>query len=396
MRFEHYVRSGQKELRCGFTTGTCAALAAISAAEAVFAKSIPEKVHMMTAKGLAVEVTIYDGAVGHIHESCEDRMDLLLKEKESLKEASWSSVIKDAGDDSDVTDGAEVISSVVLTKDPGITIDAGLGIGRVTKPGLDQPVGNAAINSGPRKYIAAEVQKVLDDHGYEGGAIVIVAIPLGSSLAKKTFNPFMGIEGGISVLGTSGIVEPMSEKALIDTIEVTVNQAALKADRLIITPGNYGEKFIEAEDYMKYNVPYVKCSNFIGETLDMAIVKGFRQVVLIGHMGKFVKLAAGIMNTHSRYADGRNEIFCAYSALNGADQNICKEIMEAGTTDAWMEIIEKVGIKDAVVQMITDRIQWHLDKRVKGACEVGAVIFSNVYGTLGITKTAEKVLKEWS
>ncbi|MBQ9827499.1 MAG: cobalamin biosynthesis protein CbiD [Lachnospiraceae bacterium] len=376
MAFEHYIRSGQKELRCGYTTGTCAALAASAAAKALLTGTVPETAGLMTAKGLQVDVFLAGGSISGDTARC--------------------SVLKDAGDDSDVTDGAEIAAEVRLTDVPGIMIDGGEGVGRVTKPGLDQPVGNAAINSKPRRYIAEAVQRVLDGHGYEGGAEVIVSVPEGREIAKKTFNEGLGIIGGISILGTSGIVEPMSEKALVDSIELSVNQAAASSKRIIFTPGNYGETYIKNNDIERFGVPVVKCSNFIGDVLDMAVLKGFEHVLLIGHMGKFAKLAAGIMTTHSRYADGRREVFCANAAICGASADVCRELMKTTTSDACIEILEREGLRGPVLASIIGKIQEHLDLRVKGALEVGALVFSNVYGTLGATDKAEKIMKEGS
>ena len=377
MAFEYYVRSGQEKLRMGYTTGTCAALAAKAASEAIFSGVMPDTVSVLTPKGITVEVTPFAGEItvpGKSARFC---------------------IIKDAGDDADVTNGTEVWSEVTLTEGEGIDIDGGKGVGRVTKPGLDQEVGNAAINSGPRKQIAAAVEEITRAYGYEGGVKVIVSIPAGEELAKHTFNPMIGIVGGISVLGTSGIVEPMSEAALVATIDVTMKQARLESDRLIITPGNYGENFIENGPLGEPTVPVVKSSNFIGETLDMAALYGFREVILIGHIGKIVKVAAGVMNTHSRYADGRNEIFCAHAAVNGCDRSICERLMNAATTDACIEILDEAGMRDPVLKSITDAVQKHLDSRVRDRYECGAVLFSNVYSTLGITDKAKQLLEVW-
>ena len=209
-------------LRCGYTTGTCAALAAQGAAEYALTGEAPEKMSVMTGKGLLVEV----------------------QPDESGTDGSrfWCAVKKDAGDDIDATNGILIFAYVTLTGEEGITIDGGEGVGRVTRPGLDQPVGNAAINSVPRRMITEAVQSELDMHKYEGGAEVIIAIPEGKKTAEKTFNPVLGIEGGISVIGTNGIVEPMSEQALIDTIEVEMRQKSEDSHDLIITPGNYGDR----------------------------------------------------------------------------------------------------------------------------------------------------------
>lgn len=386
MAFEHYRRSGTKMLRCGYTTGTCAALAASAAARMLLTGEVPESVSLVTGKDIPVEVAIeecgFDG------------------------ESAWTAVPKDAGDDADVTDGMFIRADVSRSAEPGIHIDGGKGIGRVTKPGLDQPVGNAAINSGPRRMIAEAVRAVCEKLGEDvdeglsagGGLEVIISAEEGEEAAKKTFNPNLGIIGGISILGTTGIVEPMSEQALVDTIEVELNQIALQSDEIIITPGNFGSTYIKEHDLQSLDVPVLKCSNFLGETLDMIAGTNIHTVLFVAHVGKLSKVAAGIMNTHSKYADGRNEVFCAHAAICGADSSLCKNLMEAATTDACIEILDDAGGKDLreeVIASILAAIQQKLDHRAAGKYRIGALMFSNVYGLLGKTDIAEEILHEW-
>ena len=375
MSFEHYVRSGTKMLRCGYTTGTCAALAAKAASEFALKGQVPSSVSVMTGRGILVETEI--------------------EESGSESGRFWCAVKKDAGDDIDATNGILVFASVELSDSEGIVIDGGEGVGRVTKPGLDQPVGNAAINSVPRRMITEAVQTVFDEAGHEGGAKVIISIPRGKEIASKTFNPVLGVEGGISVIGTNGIVEPMSEQALVDTIEVEMRQKAEYTKDLIITPGNYGETYLKGSDLSKVDIPIVKFSNFLGDTLDMAASMKFRKILLVAHIGKMVKVAGAIMNTHSRWADARAEIFCAHAAICGADPEMCREIMNAATTDAAIEILDKAGLRDQVIKSILSKVQEKLEHRVLGAYEIGAVTFSNVYGYLGETEEAKAIIKSW-
>ena len=361
-------------LRYGYTTGTCAALAAAAAVKALLSNSEPGAQTLMTAKGIPVSVPI---EVWGMDET-----------------GAWASVFKDAGDDSDITDGME-IRAHASARGEGITIDGGEGVGRVTKPGLDQPVGNAAINSGPRAQIRAAVEAVCGQMDYDGGIEVIISVPGGEEAAAKTFNPKLGIEGGISILGTTGIVEPMSEQALVDTIEIELKQISLESDRLILTPGNYGEDFIAGSGLDKLGVPVQKFSNFLGETLDIISGLEIDEVLLVAHVGKLSKVAAGIMNTHSRYADGRNEIFCAHAAIKGAGADVCAELMDAATTDACIEILDGQGIRDDVITSIMNAVQQKLEHRVKGNFRIGAVMFSNVYGLLGMTDEAKELLAKW-
>ena len=379
-QFEHYVRSGQKLLRCGYTTGTCAALAAAGAARLLLTGTAPETVALRTPKGIVVEVA-----------------PLFCR---TVAEGAECAIEKDGGDDVDVTTGLPVIASVALRPELSgeVRIHGGEGVGRVTKPGLDQPVGEAAINHVPRAMIKEALEKEAESAGYAGGFDVTISIEGGAETAKRTFNPHMGVEGGLSVLGTSGIVEPMSQQAILDTIQLEMGQAALRAGsprRLILAPGNYGLDYLHEKMPALKNIPVVKTSNFIGDTMDMAAASHFEEVVLVGHIGKLVKLAGGVMNTHSRTADCRTELLCAHAALCGASRDVCAALMNAATTDACMEILDGAEMREPVLSSLLDAIQLHLDRRAAGAFRVGAVLFSNQYGPLGQTRTAKELLDEW-
>ncbi len=376
MAFEHYIYSGGKRLRCGYTTGTCAALAAAGAVRLLLIGRVPETVSLMTPKGLRVEAPL---------EQC--RME---------GNTAICAVRKDAGDDVDVTAGALIFAQAGFSASPGVFVDGGKGVGRVTKPGLDQPVGAAAINRVPRQMIAEQVTTVCDELGYDGGVRVIISVPDGEKIAAKTFNPNLGIVGGISILGTSGIVEPMSMQALIDTILLEMRQARAEgAKHLILTPGNYGADFLHQQGFDARAVPIVKCSNFIGDALDEAAALGFESVLLAGHIGKLSKLAGGIMNTHSRYADCRTELFCAHAAICGADRETCTAIMDAATTDACIEILDGVSLRGPVIESMVSAIDRQLRRRAAGGYKIGAVLFSNVYGLLGQTKEVKEIVAGW-
>lgn len=376
MSFDHYVRSGQKLLRCGYTTGTCAALAARGAAELLLSGAVPRTLQLVTPKGWPVQV---------LPAACRMEGD-----------AALCGVEKDAGDDCDITDGMTVQAVVSRTDGAGILIDGGEGVGRVTRPGLDQPVGAAAINSLPRRMIGEEVRDVCRRFGYTGGLRVEIRIPGGAEAAQKTFNPKLGIEGGLSVLGTSGVVEPMSEKALVDTIGLEIRQAAAQSKRLILTPGNYGADFLHANGLDSLGVPVVKCSNFIGDALDMAAAEGIETLLLVGHMGKLVKLAGGVMNTHSRWADCRTELICAHAAVCGAGQDFCTALLAAPTTDACLELLDKAGLREAVLQRLVAAMAGHVQRRAGENCRAGIMMFSNQYGLLGLSDTAKEILAQWN
>ena len=378
--FEHYVRSGQKLLRCGYTTGTCAALGAAGAARLLLTGHAPETVALRTPKGIVVEVA-----------------PLFCRRTDTGAECA---IEKDGGDDVDVTTGLPVIATVELL--PGCTdirIDGGRGVGRVTKPGLDQPVGAAAINHVPRQMIAEALRREAEAACYTGGFAVTISIQNGEEVARRTFNPHIGVEGGLSVLGTSGIVEPMSQQAILDTIQLEMNQAVLRAGtpkRLILAPGNYGLDYLHDTYPAFAAIPVVKTSNFIGDTLDMAASAGFEQVLLVGHVGKLVKVAGGIMNTHSHTADCRTELFCAHAALCGASRELCAALYAAATTDACLELLDAAGLRAPVLESLLDAIQLHLDRRAGEAFRVGAVLFSNQHGPLGATQTAKELLEQWN
>ena len=370
------VRRGQKLLRCGYTTGSCAAAAAAGAARLLLTGRAPETVELQTPKGVR----------------------LTLRMEDCSREEDWArcAVQKDAGDDPDVTDGLRIYATVERAAS-GISIDGGAGVGRVTKPGLDQPVGEAAINSVPRRMIAEAVAAVLEELDYEGGLRVVISAPGGEKIAQNTFNPMLGIRGGISILGTSGIVEPMSEQALVDTIALEIRQAAAQGAKcLILTPGNYGKEYLGREYRELETLPVVKCSNFIGEALDEAVLDGFSEILLVGHVGKLVKLAGGIFNTHSRTADCRAELFCAHAALAGGDKTLCRALMDCSTTDACLARLDEAGLRDPVMAGLLGAMREHLSRRAGETCAVGAVLFSNEYGLLGETPEAKEIMERWN
>ena len=373
---DHYVRSGKNRLRCGITTGTCAALATAGATRLLLSGMAPEELSLVTPKGLPVEVEPTFA--------------------EMRGEGAVCGVRKDAGDDPDVTDGIVVVSTVAKTENNGICIDGGGGVGRVTKPGLDQPVGAAAINSVPRRMIEEQARSVAKAFAYDGGLAITISVPGGADVARQTFNPNLGVVDGISILGTSGIEEPMSESALVQSIELELSQArATGYERVVLVPGNYAEAFICDSMRGLADTPQVKFSNYLGDALDAAAELGFTDVLVVGHIGKLVKLAGGIMNTHSRVADCRLELLCCHAALCGADATLCASLMQAATTDAALDLLHAAGLKDAVVASLLKSMQGHLDRRANEAMRVGAVVFSNQYGLLGITSVAQKIIAAW-
>lgn len=361
------------ELKSGYTTGTCAAMAASAAVKMIFEQKTVEFQSVMTPKGKIIEAEILNPVFDSVSASC--------------------AVKKYSGDDPDVTNGILIYAHVKINNTANINIDGGIGVGRVTKPGLQRKIGEAAINNVPRKMILENIQALFEDYGYEGGADIVIYVPEGEERAKKTYNPKLGIVGGISILGTSGIVEPMSEQAVIDTIKVELSvKKAEGGSYAVITPGNYGMDFIKESLELDLNKA-VKCSNFVGDTLDFVRKMEFKGVLLIGHIGKLVKLAGGIMNTHSRNADGRMEIMAANTALVTDNVMLMRSIMSCVSTDEAIKHIKDEGILNEVMQKIIERAAFYADNRVKGEIEVGILMFSNAYGILGKTSNVSHILE---
>ena len=264
----------------------------------------------------------------------------------------------------------------------------------VTKPGLACEVGKPAINPVPREMIFTHVEKVCRQYGFQGSLNIEIFIPQGAEISKKTFNPRMGIKGGISLLGTSGMVEPMSEKALTDTIRLELHQkhiAGLKS--VILTPGNYGESFLR--DELDVNLDYaVKCSNYIGESLDMAVQENIEEVLLVGHGGKLIKLAAGVMNTHSSVADGRMETLAAWGGACGAGEKLIREILESVTVDQGLKLLETVpGLREKVMEQVVRRAWEHMALRAGESMKTECILFTNERGILGMSPGARDMLK---
>lgn len=382
---EQYVSKSKKQLRCGLTTGTCGAAAAQAAARHLVFGIESKMVTICTPKGVLVNVPVEKAF------SSEDKVEYF--------------VIKDSGDDPDVTNHAKIYVSVEkrdiknakrerIFEDESkqLFLDGGEGVGRITQKGLEQEIGYAAINAVPRKMIFEAVREVCQLGEYKEPVFIQIRVPEGIELAKKTFNPRLGIKGGISILGTSGILEPMSEKAIIDTIEVEIRQRkALGKERILVTPGNYGKSYVAK--YLGLDMESsIKCSNYIGETLDLAVSYGIKQLLLVGNIGKLGKLAAGVMNTHSKVADARCEVFAAHGAIYGGTKECIKQIMECKNTDEMLELLEKEGIKEIVLDSICKKIHEQVAHRVGEDLEVGIMLFSEKYGFLGQTKNAKKIL----
>lgn len=368
------VDEKNNKLRYGYTTGSCAAAAAQAAAKMLLTGEKVEEVALQTPKGILLHLLIED----------------IQMDKEEVRCA----VRKDGGDDPDVTHGILIYARVKKSGEAGIHLDGGTGVGRVTRPGLERPVGAAAINKVPRKMIRENVEAVCRQMNYTGGMDVVIEIPEGVEISKKTFNPRLGIQGGISILGTSGIVIPMSEAALVASIRLEMEMMVKNgAGYLVITPGNYGQAF--SKEQMNIDLTYsMKCSNYVGETLDMARELGVKGILFIAHIGKFIKVAGGIMNTHSRNADSRAEVMAANALRAGASRNTVMEILDSVTTEQSIDILIRDHCLGKTMEEVLQRVEYYLSKRGGEQLEVGAILFSSVHGKLGETSGVKRLCEE--
>ena len=417
---DYYITKNNKKLRFGYTTGSCAAAAAKGAAEILLGGKMIREISLMTPKGILLNLELLD----------------IQKEENAVTCA----VQKDAGDDPDTTNGILVYATVEKLDgeaiEPRIVIDGGAGVGRVTKPGLKQAVGEAAINPVPKAMILRSAEEAADRFDYEGRLKIIISVPEGEKIAGKTFNPRLGIVGGISILGTTGIVEPMSEEALVETIRTHLN--VLKAEGrkwVIAVPGNMGAGFLERylvehgkfctdahqgsnaadtdaaveAEQMAYGElstgtepsllegfmnSLVTMSNFVGKTIDLAAELGFSGILIAGHMGKLVKIGNGIMNTHSREADGRMDtmLSCALSA-GTEDLELLRKIQRSNTTDEAMDHLKQAGIIEDTINVFLKRADWHLTHRSRDEVRTGMIVFGTKGEYLGETEGVDAILR---
>ena len=363
-----------KRLRVGYTTGTCAAAAALGAARALLLGKEEEAVSLTVPAGQVLTLPLSDLTGGGDWACC--------------------AVQKDAGDDPDVTDEILVYARVERTEGEGLSLQGGEGVGRATLPGLSVPVGEAAINPVPRREILRVVKETAEEAGYEGGLRITITIPGGEEIAKRTMNPRLGIVGGLSVLGTTGLVEPMSEKALVESIRQEMGQKArLFGGPLLLVPGAYGERFAREQLHLPARLP-VLCSNYIGEAMDIGTEIGARGLLFVGSLGKLVKLAGGIMNTHSHQADCRMEILCAAAVRSGGSLALARALLSCATTEEGLRLIEEEGCLPRVMEDLTAHMDLYLSQHSYGKVRAGAIVFSESRGYLGQTREAGRLLEE--
>lgn len=370
----------KKELRKGFTTGSCGAAAAKAALYMLLTGSVKDEIEIITPGGAVFRTEVKD----------------IFREGNRVRCA----VVKDGGDDPDVTTGLHVTAEVLAEERADgaleIRIEGGPGVGRVTLPGLDQPVGNAAINRVPRQMIEKELSEVAELLDFRGRIRVILSVPGGEAAAERTFNPRLGIEGGISILGTTGIVEPMSTRAILDTIRVELNQRKALGDRIAaVSPGNYGLNFMK-ETYGYDLNRSVKCSNYVGDTVDMVREMDFRGMLLTGHIGKLIKVSGGIMNTHSKEGDARMELLAAGVIRAGGSMDILRGILNCRVTEEALGIIqaESPALLRTSMESVMDRILYYLRKRAGAELPVECILYSNEFGLLAASPGAMDMLEK--
>lgn len=355
-----------KRLREGFTTGMCAAAAAKAAALLLFYNSAPAAVTVTAPSGRKITLPVAEAVAGEGWARC--------------------GVVKDAGDDPDVTDGL-TICATVRPAASGVVLRGGEGVGVVTRPGLAVPVGEPAINPVPRRLIIQEVAAVLPPGE---GAEVTISVPGGERVAKETFNPRLGIVGGISILGTTGIVKPMSEEAYRDSLACAVAVAAAEGcRRLVLVPGRTGER-IAVADYGFPPAAVVQTANFVGYILERAAAAGIEEVLLWGHHGKLMKVAGGIFNTHSRVADGRLEILAALAAAEGAAPVLVNRLLGLATVEEAAALLEEAGLRH-LFSAAAERASRRAAAYVRHRLRAGAVLLDRKGTILGLDQAAREI-----
>lgn len=357
MKLEEYIIKDGKRLRLGYTTGSCAHAATRACCTMLATGEVLEFVEIPTPAGIDLRLEVVNVELGEDYVAC--------------------GIIKDAGDDPDVTDGYEIRSTVKRIGGSDVVLDGGFGVGRIVRKGLFGEIGEAAINPVPKKIITAELKA---QAASLGGLHCTISVPEGEVIAKRTFNQYLGIEGGISIIGTKGIVYPMSEDALIATIHMELDMFYEEnPNGIVLTPGNYGTEFLKD---MNIEYPAVKVSNYLGDALTYAYAIGYRNFYLLGHIGKFAKLAIGVFNTHNRTADTRMESLVYYLSLMGAPRKFLIEIDQSISAEEAVKLCVENGYGEVLKHMqagIEGRVQRYLkDEDVK----VSAYIYTMEGGVL--------------
>ena len=361
--------SKANKLRRGYTTGSCAAAASKAAAYMLFAREIIHNIIIDTPSGIRLYIDLHDMELTDSYAKC--------------------AVVKDGGDDPDITSGLKVFAMAQECEPQGVFVEAGEGIGIATMPGLKVEPGKPAINPVPMQMIKSEVEKVLPQGK---GVRIILSVPGGEEIAKKTYNPRLGIEGGISIIGTTGIVKPVSEEAWKEALLVELNvMVAKNIKNIVFTFGNIGEELFKK--HFGINQQYIMAiSNFLGSMLEAAVGKQVDSIIVAGHIGKLVKVAGGIFNTHSKIADARMEILAAYAALEGADNQTVEQIYICKTTEAAMHIIDAAGLEriyERIIKNVSERCRQYAYNKIK----IGSVLFGADDKLIAMDDNAKEIIQ---
>ena len=326
---EEYVYIDGKKYKRGYTTGSCATAASKAATYMLLTKKEIKTINIDTPKGIPLTLDVQNISLNNDYVEC--------------------SIKKDGGDDIDATHTMDIYAKAEIIDRENcedIIVCGGYGIGVVTKKGLSVEVGKAAINPTPMKMINYEIRKVIGEDisatlGEGKSLKITISAPKGEEIAKKTFNPRLGIIGGISIIGTTGIVEPMSDEGWKKSLSIELKMKKEQGlDKIILVPGNHGEQFIREK--LNLDMKYVvRTSNFIGYMLKEAQRMGYKKILMAGHIGKFIKLSAGIFNTHSKVADARSEILISNLALMKAPYDLLEKINECLTAEEAVEVINE-------------------------------------------------------
>lgn len=371
-----------KQLKGGYTTGACLAAGARAAAMLMQGEDPGDKADITALDGTPLQIPIHS--------------------VEMLSDAARVEIVKDAGDDPDITNGTSVFvtfrfltleqlkpvagRSVVYEQ---ILFEAGQGIGHATKPGLSLAVGEPAINPGPRQLVYNSIRDIVGDKP----CMVRVDIPAGRELAAKTLNPVLGIEGGISVIGTTGVLRPMSEEAFKNSLipQIEVAKAAGFTTQIFV-PGKIGERI--ASSWGLPEEALVQTSNFIGFMLEAAADRGLEKILLFGHIGKLAKVAAGVFHTHNRVGDARLEVLAAYSASMGMPAEGVRRILQAVTTEEALPVIEEYGLAP-VYEVIAARASYRAERFLFNRLQVGTVLVTLQGKLLGMDDKAREIGRDF-
>lgn len=305
----------------------------------------------------------------------EKKLTLNIASCEFMPDSARCSVIKDGGDDPDVTHGAEIVVEMRITENAGvIEIDGGSGVGRVTKPGLGLQIGTAAINPTPKKMIVENLRLVGEEMLRKNGAVVIVSVPKGEEIAQKTDNPRLGIIGGISILGTTGIVIPYSTASFAASIRQSIDvTVAMNNDTVVLTTGGRSEEFSKKIIDLPEHC-FVQMGDFAGYAIQQCAKKGIKKAYVAGFIGKLAKIAAGVKQTHVKGSKVDTLFLAGIAEKCGASKDVVEQIKKANTARHVQEIIVQSG-NDGFFSALCAEAHKHMRSHAEGRVEIEVILF---------------------